>query len=83
EQARTDPEVRREIMLEIEKENAIRRDARKEGLEEGRKEERGEAVRKFVKKLRDMNQPEEEIQKTLTDIYPDDEEMIREVMKAE
>ena len=87
EQARTDPEVRREIMLEIEKENAIRRDARKEGhkegLEEGRKEERCEAVRKFVKKLRDMNQPEEEIQKTLTDIYPDDEEMIREIMKAE
>ena len=95
EQARTDPEVRREIMLEIEKENAIRRDARKEGhkegleegrkegLEEGRKEERGEAVRKFVKKLRDMNQPEEEILKTLTDIYPDDEEMIREIMKAE
>jgi predicted transposase/invertase (TIGR01784 family) len=99
EQARTDPEVRREIMLEIEKENAIRRDARKEGhkegleegrkegrkegLEEGRKEERGEAVRKFVKKLRDMNLPEEEILKTLTDIYPDDEEMIREIMKAE
>lgn len=78
-------------MLEIEKENAIRRDARKEGhkegleegRKEGRKEERCEAVRKFVKKLRDMNQPEEEIQKTLTDIYPDDEEMIREIMKAE
>jgi hypothetical protein len=82
EQAKTDPEIRREIMLETEKENAIRRDARKEGLEEGRKEERCEAVRKFVKKLRDMNQPEEEILKTLTDIYPDDEEMIREIMKA-
>ena len=87
EQARTDPEVRREIMLEIEKENAIRRDARKEGLEEGleegRKEERCEAVKKTMKILRDLNLSPEEILTRLMGVYPDDEEMIREIMKAE
>ena len=69
-------------MLEIEKENAIRRDARKEGLEEGHKEERREAVRKTKKILQDLNLSPEEIQIKLMDAYPEDEKMIREIMKT-
>ncbi len=68
-------QVQREIMLEIEKENAIRRDARKE--------EHREAVKKTMKILRDLNLSAEEILTKLMGVYPDDEEMIREIMKAE
>ncbi len=69
-------------MLQIEKENAIRRDARKEGYEEGRKEARCETLRKAKKILQDHNLSPEEIQALLMDVYPDDEKMIREIMKA-
>ncbi len=61
-------------MLEIEKENAIRRDARKE--------ERREAVKKTMKILQDLNLSPEEILTRLKGVYPEDEKLIREVMKA-
>jgi hypothetical protein len=80
-QAKTDPEVRRQIMFDFEKENAIRREGREEGREEGRKASEREAITNFVKSFRGKNYPEEEIRKTLTDIYPDAEEMIREIME--
>jgi Xaa-Pro aminopeptidase len=58
-QAETDPEVRRQIMFDFEKENAIRR----EGREEGRKASEREAITNFVKSFRGKNYPEEEIRK--------------------
>ncbi len=79
EQAKTDPEVRRQIMLEIEKERAIRR----ESFKEGRNEERRESVKKMMKTLRDLGLSAEEIRKKLMEAYPEDEEMIREILGHE
>ena len=74
-------------MLEIEKERAIRRESLKEGRQEGwqkgRNEERRESVKKMVKTLRDLDLSTEEIRKKLLEAYPDDEEMIRDIMGHE
>lgn len=72
-------------MFEFEKYDAIRRESReegrKEGIREGLAEVRRETITKIVKVFRDKSFTEEEIRKTLADIYPGDEGMISEIME--
>ena len=60
-------------MLQLEWEQAIRKQARKE--------ERKNSIQKMMAELRDIGLKEDDILSRLLKNYPDDEENIRELMK--
>lgn len=85
-----DKSVRRAAMNLLQRDEAIRaegrEEGRKEGREEGRKEamaqERLKAIANMLKLYRETNRTEDEILSELLALYPENEELIRELTHA-
>jgi predicted transposase/invertase (TIGR01784 family) len=89
---KTDPDVRRAAMNQLERDEAIKEKGREEGREEGRKEgmiegknegrreERQESILKMIQVLKGMNLPDDQILTTVTESYPENIETIRDML---
>ena len=82
-EAKTNPEVRKDIMMQEAKEQYFIEKGFKKGFKRGRGEIRKDAIRKAVKMFKKVGLSDEVIRHDLLEEYPEYSDLIKKIIESE